>query len=325
MNNNANEVELTSFYNESESAQTEAMIEVGAIDGGSFDMGDIKFVSLDEQEGQNDTEPKDKEMDVIEILVDLAKSGKIDPWNIDIVDIYDKYTLKLIELKANNNLKFAGRALLFASILLKLKSNILEGIELTDFEPEYDEFIDDDGFDSEGFEGEQMHFSSSNVISFDEVLQRRTSTRLNRNRNVTLNDLIRHLEFYEELEKKRNLQNKLERQKRRVKNYSKLTAIDIKNLAHEEYIEQIVEKMEQNLVKILEREEKIELRELSLLGFDRSSAYIALLFLSARENYIIVQDEFYGKLYVKKGENPIIKGVKELIEQATTDEVRNAG
>lgn len=239
-----------------------------------------------------------REMDAIEILVDLAKNGKIDPWNIDIVDVYDKYMLKLIELKANNNLKFAGRALLFASILVKMKSNILEGINALDFEVQEDDFLEDP------FEGdvdvEQMQLPSSNVISFDEVLQRRTSTRLNRSRNVTLKDLIRHLEFYEELEKKKALQNTLERQKRRVRNYAKLSASDIKELAHDEYIEQVVEKMSQNLTKILEREEKIELRELTLLGFDKTSAYVAILFLVSREKYKIVQDEFYGKLYVTK-------------------------
>ena len=293
------------FYSEDINEQTSAIAEVQSLDA-AFGEGQFEMIS----------QPKDKEMDAIEILVDLAKCGKIDPWNIDIVDIYDKYTLKLIELKANNNLKFAGRALLFASILLKLKSNVLEGIELVDFEPEYDEFVEDDGFE-DGFEGEQMQFSSSNVISFEEVLQRRTSVRLNRNRSVTLKDLIRHLEFYEELEKKRSLQNTLDRQKRRVRNYARLSAVDIKNLAHDEYIRQIVEKMGQNLIKILEREEKIELRELSLLGFDRSSAYIALLFLSAEQNYVIMQDEFYGKLYVKKGENPIVKAVKEIMPNAS--------
>jgi segregation and condensation protein A len=242
---------------------------------------------------------KDREFDAIEILVDLAKSGKIDPWNIDIVDIYDKYILRLAQLKANN-LKLAGRALLFAAILLKLKSNILKGINVLDFhlDDEGDEFLDD-GFE-DSFEGEQMKLPSNNVISFEEVLQRRTSTRLNHSRNVTLKDLIRHLQFYEELEKKRALQSALDKQKRRVRSYSKLSANDIKNLAHEEYIEELVEKMQQNLVKIFEHEEKIELTELSLLGFDRTSAYIAVLFLSVRDKYEIVQDEFYGNLYVKK-------------------------
>ena len=239
---------------------------------------------------------KDSNIDTIEILVDLAKSGKIDPWNIDIVDLYDKYMERLSKLNIKN-LKSVGRALLFTSILLRLKSNIIEGISLEDLEPQEDDFFDDDGFEAD-YEPEQLQLPSSNVISFDEVLQRRTSIKLNRNRNVTLKDLIRHLEFYEQLEKKQTLKNALERQKRRVRDYSKLKAKDILNLAHDEYIETVVEKMRQNLEQIFKKEEKIELRELTLLGFDRSSVYVAILFLMVKDNIDIIQNDFYGKLYV---------------------------
>ncbi len=242
---------------------------------------------------------KDSNVDAIEILVDLARSGKIDPWNIDIVDLYDKYMQRLSELNIKD-LKSIGRALLFTSILLRLKSNIIEGITLDDLETPEDEFFDD-GFEA-NYEVEQLQMSSSNVISFDEVLQRRTSVRLNRNRNVTLKDLIRHLEFYEQLEKKQSLKNALERQKRRVRDYSKLKAKDILNLAHDEYIETVVEKMRQNLEQIFKKEDKIELRELTLLGFDKSSAYIAVLFLMVKEEVDIIQKDFYGKLYVTKAQ-----------------------
>ena len=243
---------------------------------------------------------KDGNVDTIEILVDLARSGKIDPWNIDIVDLYDKYMERLSQLKIKN-LKSIGRALLFTAILLRLKSNVIEGLSLEDLEPQEDEFFEDDGFEAD-YEAEQLQLPSSNVISFDEVLQRRTSVRLNRNRNVTLKDLIRHLEFYEQLEKKQSLKNALERQKRRVRDYSKLKAKDILNLAHDEYIETVVEKMRQNLEQIFKKEEKIELRELTLLGFDKSSAYIAVLFLMVKDDIDIVQEDFYGKLYVKKAQ-----------------------
>lgn len=243
---------------------------------------------------------KDGNVDTIEILVDLARSGKIDPWNIDIVDLYDKYMERLSQLKIKN-LKSIGRALLFTSILLRLKSNVIEGLSLEDLEPQEDEFFEDDGFEAD-YEAEQLQLPSSNVISFDEVLQRRTSVRLNRSRNVTLKDLIRHLEFYEQLEKKQSLKNALERQKRRVRDYSKLKAKDILNLAHDEYIETVVEKMRQNLEQIFKKEEKIELRELTLLGFDKSSAYIAVLFLMVKDDIDIVQEDFYGKLYVKKAQ-----------------------
>ncbi len=168
----------------------------------------------------------------IEILVQMAKSGKIDPWNIDIIDVTDKYLSHLFEIKAQN-LRATSKTLLFASILLRLKSNVLEGNDILDFDaqPEDDYDILDDDY-SETYEPPK-----SNVISFNEVLQRRTSVKVNRNRNVTLKDLIRQLEFYEKLERKQSLKQQQERAQRRVRSYANFTAEDIVNLAHEEFIE----------------------------------------------------------------------------------------
>lgn len=253
-------------------------------EGNNFD-----FVPVDNPSNQ---------LDGIEILVSMAKTGKVDPWNIDIVDITDKYLEHLAASKMNN-LRFTGRTLLFAAILLKLKSNILEGIDPMDFEDnnpdmnlEFEDDWEDNTIDEE--------INRNNVISIDEVLQRRTSIRLNRNRVVTLKDLIRQLEFYEELDRKQSLKNTLERAKRRVKSYANLTSDDIINLAHDEYIENSVKILHENLIKIFEKEEKIELNTLTLLGMDKISAYIALLFLSASSDFDLVQDEFYSDLYVVK-------------------------
>lgn len=245
------------------------------------------------------TNTPNEQLDGIEILVSMARNGKIDPWNIDIVDITDKYLLHLVESKSNN-LRLTGRTLLFAAILLKLKSNILEGVDIAQFESQdvnVDAEYDDDWLDDEL---EEEPVNRNNVISIDEVLQRRTSIRLNRNRVVTLKDLIKQLEFYEELDRKQSLKNTLERAKRRVKSYANLTSDDIINLAHDEYIETSVKILHENLLKIFETEERIELNTLTLLGMDKISAYIALLFLSASSDFDLVQDEFYSDLYVTR-------------------------
>lgn len=259
--------------------------------------------SLPKEFGSNveiiSTNTPTEQLDGIEILVAMARNGKIDPWNIDIVDITDKYLLHLVESKSNN-LRLTGRTLLFAAILLKLKSNILEGIVPNQFETE-DQSIDID-YEDDWLEDEleEEPLNRNNVISIDEVLQRRTSIRLNRNRVVTLKDLIKQLEFYEELDRKQSLKNTLERAKRRVKSYAKFTSDDIINLAHDEYIENSVKILHENLIRIFETEEKIELNTLTLLGMDKISAYIALLFLSASSDFELVQDEFYSELYVTK-------------------------
>ena len=234
----------------------------------------------------------------IGILVDMAKSGKIDPWNIDIVDVTDKYLAHMVEMKSQN-LRVTGRTFLFAAVLLKLKSNVLEGIDILQFDqPEPDVQYDDDGFI---VDYDDDYVPTNNVISIDEVLQRRTSVRLNHNRVVTLKDLIRQLEFYEKLEQKQSLKSAHERAKRRVQSYSRLTPDDIVNLAHEEYIETCVVKLKENLAQIFEQNEQIELNELTLLGMDKISAYIALLFLTAETDYELKQEEFYSDLYVVKG------------------------
>ena len=243
--------------------------------------------------------PVSKEMDGIEILVNMAKTGKISPWNIDIVDITDKYLAQLFQMKAQN-LRLTGRTLLFAAILLKLKSNVLENIDIVAFEQNADQFDELDISDDFNADDYDDYIPTNNVISIDEVLQRRTSVRLNRNRVVTLRDLIRQLEFYEMIDKKQSLKNAHERAKRRVRSYANLTADDIVNLAHEEYIEDSVQRLRENLEQIFKNGDRIELNELTLLGMDKITAYIALLFLSATSDYELVQDEFYSDLYVVK-------------------------
>ncbi len=272
---------------------------------------------------------QEAEVDGIEILVNMAKQGKIDPWNVDIVEVTDKYLMHLFQSKAQN-LRLTGRTLLFAAILLKLKSNVLEGIDVLDFEPQHqDEFNYDDEMP---LDYEEEYIPTNNVISIDEVLQRRTSVRLNHNRVVTLRDLIRQLEFYEMLDKKQSLKNAHERAKRRVQNYARLSPDDIINLAHDEYIENGVQRLKANLSEILSRQDKIELNELTLLGMDKISAYISLLFLTVESDYDLEQDEFYGDLYViRREENPAeeldrsINNVQNILAEETngTVEIQN--
>ena len=243
---------------------------------------------------------QDIHVDGIEMLVDMAKSGKIDPWNIDIVDIADRYLMQTFEAKSQN-LKVTGRTLLFASVLLKLKSNVLKGLDveewLPDEAPELD--IDDDMAADDDFHS----YNTTNVISIDEVLQRRTSVKLNRKRVVTLEDLIKQLEFYEMLDKKLSLKNAHERAKRRVRSYANITPSDLINMEHDTFIEDSVLSIKNKLEKLFNKKDKIELNELVSIGMTKVVAYLALLFLAADSDIDLVQEEFYGKLYAKKCEN----------------------
>ena len=262
--------------------------------------GDMALNSIDSMNIPNQNNfVQEAEVDGIDILVNMAKQGKIDPWNIDIVDVTDKYLVHIFKSKAQN-LKLTGRTLWLAATLLKLKSNILEGIDINDFEPHHEEEMYFPENDELEYSSED-YIPTSNVISIDEVLQRRTSVRLNHNRVVTLRDLIRQLEFYEQLDKKQALRNSLERAARRRGNsLSRMTTEDIFKMQHDEYIAEGVARLKDNLEEILNRQDKIELNELTLLGMDRISAYISLLFLTVDSDYDLEQDEFYSDLYVIK-------------------------
>lgn len=230
--------------------------------------------------------------DGIEILVEMSKKGKIDPWNIDIVDITDKFLHELVELKSHN-LRLTGRTLFFAAVLLKLKSNILEGIDPLAETPEeiFEEIPEDYDFEEEDI-------NTNNVISLEDALVRRTSVRLNRQRTVTLKDLIKELEFYEKIEKRRNLKNAQERAASRRKSYADFTPEDILDMAHDEYAEDSIEILHQILMKLFETNERVEMSEITNTGMDKVTTYITLLFLAAKSRIELVQEEFYSDLYI---------------------------
>ena len=72
----------------------------------------------------------------------MARNGEIDPWNIDIIDITDKF-LRKIEEREKIDLRVSRSTLLYASILLRMKSDILVNAP-----PPVEEYMDDPpGFD----------------------------------------------------------------------------------------------------------------------------------------------------------------------------------
>jgi len=61
------------------------------------------------------------EEEPIEVLVQLADEGEIDPWNIDIVQVTDKF----LERLDSGDLRASARALFYAAVLLRMKSDAL--------------------------------------------------------------------------------------------------------------------------------------------------------------------------------------------------------
>lgn len=236
-------------------------------------------------------------LDGVELLVQLTRNGEIDPWNIDIVKVADQYLQAVAELKASD-LKITGKTLLYLAILLRMKSDQLAGINYLN--PPQDDFLDE-LLESDFMDNGRVIQPKFSFRSLDEVIKRRTSTKQPRIRTVTLEDLILELHKYEELEKRRSLKEKVEKaSNRRMMDYADFTADDIEDMAHEEFHEDTVIHLKHLLERMLLQQEAVSLSEIMASGrLDKISAFLALLFLSARGGFSMHQDEFYAELYVR--------------------------
>lgn len=209
----------------------------------------------------------------IEILVTLAKNGEIDPWNIDIVEVTDKF-LRHVEELEKMDLRVSGRTLLYAAILLRMKSNVLVEVE----EPE--ELIEDDSV--------QFEITDYPVPAMP---LRRSS-----NRPVTLEELLSELKKAEALEKKRMERFKNKTEERRI------TIEEVLSFAHEEDIESRVGRMRDLLNELFEKQKYIKFSDISS-PLDRAGkvvAYLALLFLATKKEIWLEQEELFGELYIRR-------------------------
>ncbi|WP_175059446.1 ScpA family protein [Thermococcus sp. 2319x1] len=67
---------------------------------------------------------REEEITPIDILLQLVTMGKVNPWNIDIVDLTEKYIERIREMQ-DLDLRISARAILAASILLRMKTEAL--------------------------------------------------------------------------------------------------------------------------------------------------------------------------------------------------------
>ena len=136
---------------------------------------------------------KEEEITWQSIIYDLIKKEEMDPWNVDISKLSQKY-LETIRTLKEMNFFVSGKVILAASLLLKIKSNKLlnENIASFDnylFQPEEIEQLED----FEDFDTQERLVKPKLTIK----------TPLARKRKVSINDLVSALEKALEVEKRR--------------------------------------------------------------------------------------------------------------------------
>ncbi len=241
----------------------------------------------------------------LEILVQLAEKGEIDPWDINIIDVTDKY-LAALDKSPRENLLNAGRAIFFASVLLKLKSDILLNLsnETLLSSQRTEDFFPEDALLSEE---ELIRIDPSKLESY---LIRSPLSKIQRKRKVSLSDLIFALQQAEEEEDRRALRAKL-RADRAFTITPLETPDDIFEIVNnEEDIEDVVEKIEAVVQEHLTDEKPITLNFLIEVLNNKIKPFLAILFLANSQKIVIEQKEIYGEVFIHKSGTVIIEEEK---------------
>jgi segregation and condensation protein A len=245
--------------------------------------------------------------DGIEILVKLAAAGEFDPKNIDIIDVTDKF-LREIAAAPKENLRQSGKILFHASVLLRMKAEALLAAVVQDVDPQ-DDFLD---FDESG--SGLIYDSRKEIVGrqitlddLERALVRKTHTRQNRQRKVTLEQLIDALREAEKIEKTRADKKPARAVIELAGQHEAKDVDDLLDLAHDEDIEDTIERIERMLVDYTTSGDMINLLALIKMldgNADWVDAFLAVLFLSNAGKITLEQQEFYGPLYLVRADEP---------------------
>ncbi len=223
------------------------------------------------------------------ILQDLVKSGEIDPWDIDISILANKY-LDTIRKIQEANLFISGKVLLASAILLRIKSErlLIEGIG---------------GLDA-------LMFPSGNLEEMDEFVtkQRLTldaephltiKTPQARKKKVTMNDLIDALEKALEVNERRLL---------RIAERERLPEMAVPEKPIN--INKIIKELYNKIVLIFEKKPEVTFTE--LVGSDKKqdkiATFVPLLHLSNQERVDLNQEAHFTEIYIKLMEKNKVNG-----------------
>ena len=231
--------------------------------------------------------------DPVEILVGLAERGEIDPWNINIIEVTDRF-LSELERCRQLNLQVSGRTLFYAATLLRMKS---EHLELSSDSEESDGDGDDE------FYGENFDVALDNEIDYqgrlgpierlEQEIQRRLDRKNMRKSPVTLFELIIEL---------KNLE-KEERRRRRISETGDdllIYAEDVVGIAHDEGYQESAMTVLEECLDCISIEEEMTLAQIcQKLGWGMPEVYIPLLFLAHEGRCSLRQEEFFGDVYVQ--------------------------
>jgi segregation and condensation protein A len=275
------------------------------------DAGGSVFEFTDDAADTDGADEADDEVEPVELLVKLAKDGEIDPWDIDIVAVTDKF----LEALDDADLRTSGRALFYASVLLRMKSDELFAPDEPDEEelppweaPFADEAPVDDSDGAPLFDP---------VESLEAEMDRRLERKHARGKPETLDELVRDLRdaergtwwkdsrSYDTSGSPRGYDRGVQELRYHTEDEFRIddepTSGDVTHTTHEEDIEQVIGDVEAALERRYERgREEVLYAEIADVGGSPVMTYLALLFLAHRGTLRLEQDELFGDLWIQR-------------------------
>jgi len=226
--------------------------------------------------------------EAIALLIDLAQRGEIDPWDVQVIDVVDRFLSRLIS-DDRKELYESGQAFLYASMLVLLKANTLSQSQMVfeaeeDFEPDQMELLDSSNF-------------NGLPANLENQIRRRPVALPPTARRITLEELITQLESIAALVEQKS--GKRPRARPPAKQSRQAAIRAITQLAHKENLSEMVIEIEKYFSQApLLYQDGIELSELAQVFGDRVGVFWGLLFLSAQSKVELFQADFYGKIQV---------------------------
>ncbi|EMA55385.1 MULTISPECIES: segregation and condensation protein A [Halococcus] len=251
-----------------------------------------------------------EEVEPVELLVRLAEEGEIEPWDIDVVEVTDAFLSRLDAA----DLRTSGRALFYASVLLRMKSDAL----LEPDEPEPDPAPEpwEEAWGPEDGAADGGEFGPDPVAALEDEMDRRLDRKQARGTPETLDELVRELReaerdsWWKESRTydtdgspkgfQRGTQTLEYRSGDDLRVDDEPTEAEVTATAHTEDIETIIADVQRVLRKQYDAgREEVLYAEIEEAGGSRVETFLAVLFLSHRGHVRLEQDELFGDLWIQ--------------------------
>lgn len=232
----------------------------------------INDVEIDEEVIERDYSKMDlvsliDQPDWKSILIDLVKTNKMDPWNIDVSDLTQKYLDKINQME-NLSLRVPANAILACAILVKTKSKYLKLSS-----------IDEDE------EDEELTVEQKEL--FLEELPDLVASRSLREGRISLDELVNSIE---------GIIQRTEPRKSSVRDVPRME-FDFDTISIEEKLDGVFDLISQKA----DSEGIVLFDDLLSNGDDNSiiDTFLPVLFLMNSGKIIAYQEEFFGDIFIK--------------------------